>query len=182
MQTVWSGLHYQFLCHVLKPLFFIKIALKLSYLWKKIQIFQALAAPPPNPQHKASIANFWLRTWQFCTVFNYMRFCSFCFEQFFLARSVANLTMLIRDVCLKLNCYVFEKFYLHYALCDFDSILWHCTKLFICQSIDREQIFDVTFEPPPHLIILRTPLRLAVYFGKILTLGKFCKMELWKKK
>ena len=48
-----------------------------------------------------------------------------------------------------LNCFLFEKFYLHYALCDFDSILLHYAKLFIRQSIDREQIFDVTFEPPP---------------------------------
>ena len=48
-----------------------------------------------------------------------------------------------------LNCVLVEKFYLHYALCDFDSILLHCTKLFIRQSIDREQIFDVTFEKPP---------------------------------
>ena len=48
-----------------------------------------------------------------------------------------------------LNCFLFEKFYLHYALRDFDFILLHCTKLFIRKSIDREQIFDVTFEPPP---------------------------------
>ena len=54
----------------------------------------------------------------------------------------------IIDVCLMLNCFFFEKFYLQYALCDFDSILLHCTKLFIRQSIDREQIFDVTFKPP----------------------------------
>ena len=85
-----------------------------------------------------------------CTVYNHMGFRSFCFEQFFLHRSVANLMMLnIIDVCLMLNCFLVEKFYLHYALCDFDSILLHCTKLFIRQSIDREQIFDVTFEPPP---------------------------------
>ena len=59
-----------------------------------------------------------------------------------------------------LNCFLFEKFYLHYALFDFDSILLLCTMLFIRQSIDREQIFDVTFEtPPPHWKILRTPLR-----------------------
>ena len=50
MQTVWSGLHYQFLCHVLKVLFFIKIALKLSYFWKKMQNFQALGALPPDPR------------------------------------------------------------------------------------------------------------------------------------
>ena len=48
-----------------------------------------------------------------------------------------------------LNCCLFEKFYLHYALCDFDSILLHYAKLFIRQSLDREQIFDVTFEIPP---------------------------------
>ena len=53
------------------------------------------------------------------------------------------------DVCLMFNCFLFEKFYLHYAQCDFDSIMLHCTKLFIRQSINREQIFDVTFEPPP---------------------------------
>ena len=49
-----------------------------------------------------------------------------------------------------LNCFLVEKFSLHYALCDFDSILLHCTKLFIRQSIDREQIFDVTLEKSPH--------------------------------
>ena len=57
--------------------------------------------------------------------------------------------MLTIDVCLMLNCFLFEKFYLHYELCDFDSILLHCTKLFIRQSIDCEQIFDVTFQNPP---------------------------------
>ena len=57
--------------------------------------------------------------------------------------------MLTIDVCLMLNCFLFEKFYLHYALCDFDFILLHCTELFICQSIDRKQIFDVTFQNPP---------------------------------
>ena len=48
-----------------------------------------------------------------------------------------------------LNCLLFEKFDLHYALCHFDSILLHYAKLFIRQSIDREKIFDVTFEDPP---------------------------------
>ena len=62
------------------------------------------------------------------------------------------------DVYLMLNCFLYEKFYLHYALCDFDSILLHCTKLFIRQSIDRKQIFDVTFWTPSHWKILRTPL------------------------
>ena len=87
-----------------------------------MQKFQALGDPPPDPQIQPPIANFWLRTWQLCTVFNHMRFCSF-FEQFFLNRSVANFMMLIIDICVMLNCFVFEKFYLHYALCGFDSIL-----------------------------------------------------------
>ena len=43
-------LRCQFLCHVLIALFFIKIALKLSYFCKKMQIFQALGAPPPDPR------------------------------------------------------------------------------------------------------------------------------------
>ena len=107
-------------------------------------------APTP-PNTVPLIASFWLRVWQTCTVHNHRRFCSFCFEQFFLDRSDANPMMLTADVCRLLNCFLFEKFYLHYALCDFDSILCHCTKLFIRQSIDREQTFDVTFNPPPPL-------------------------------
>ena len=43
-------LRCQFLCHVLKALFFIKIALKLIYFCKKMQNFRALGAPPPDPQ------------------------------------------------------------------------------------------------------------------------------------
>ena len=58
--------------------------------------------------------------------------------------------MLTIDVCLMLDCFLFKKFYLHYALRVFDSILLHYAKLFIRQSIDREQIFDVTCENPPH--------------------------------
>ena len=100
-----------------------------------MQNFQALGAPPPDPQNSPPIANFWLRAWQLCTVYNCMGFRSFCFVQFFLDRSVANLMMLTIDVCLMLNCFLFEKFYLHYLLCYFDSILWHCTKLFVRQSI-----------------------------------------------
>ena len=43
-------LRCQFLCHVLIALFFIKIALKLSYICKKMQTFQALGALPPDPR------------------------------------------------------------------------------------------------------------------------------------
>ena len=42
-------LRCQFLCHVLKALFFIKIALKLSYFCKKMQIFRALGLRPQSP-------------------------------------------------------------------------------------------------------------------------------------
>ena len=47
-------LRCQFLCHVLKALFFIKIALKLSdFCKKKTQNFRALGAPPPRPPNTA---------------------------------------------------------------------------------------------------------------------------------
>ena len=58
--------------------------------------------------------------------------------------------MLTIDGCLMINCFLVKKFYLHDALCDFDSILLHDTKLFIRPSVDCEQIFDVTFENLPH--------------------------------
>ena len=45
-------LRCQFLCYVLKTLFFIKIALKLSYFCKN---FRALGAPPPDPRAKKAI-------------------------------------------------------------------------------------------------------------------------------
>ena len=111
--------------------------------------FRLLGRCPQTPKTVPSIVNFWLRACCALHCLNHMGFCSFCFEQFFLHRSVANLMMLTVDVCLMLICFLFEKFYLHYALCDFDSILLHYAKLFIRQSINRDQIFDVTFEPPP---------------------------------
>ena len=129
-----------------------------------MQNFQALGTPaagdfaprPPKQPPKLRISGYAPAT--LCTVYNHMGFRSFCFEQFFLRRSVANLMMLtIIDACLMPNCFLFEKFSLHYALCDFDSILLHCTKLFICQSIDREQIFKSLLKLL-HWKILHTPL------------------------
>ena len=105
-----------------KSIIFCQNSPKIKLFFKKMQKFQALGDPPRDPQIQPPIANFWLHTWQLCTVFNHMRFCSF-FEQFFLNRSVANFMMLIINICVMLNCFVFEKFYLHYALTGFDSIL-----------------------------------------------------------
>ena len=68
-------LRRQFLCYVLKAIFFIKIAPKLSYICKKMPNFWALGAPPPDPRAScgwklcsqapktAPIANFWLHAW-----------------------------------------------------------------------------------------------------------------------
>ena len=75
--------------------------------------FQALGAPPPDPRASGG----WglcpqtpktapqLRISSYapaalCNVYNYTGVGSFCFEQFFLHRSVANLMMLTVDVCL----------------------------------------------------------------------------------
>ena len=120
------------------------------FLKKNAEFSSAGGSAPRPPQQPPQLRISGYAPFILCTVYNHMSFRSYCFEQFFLHSSVANLMMLtIIDVCLMLNCFLFEKFYLHYALCDFDSILLHCTKLFIRQSIDREQIFDVTFENPP---------------------------------
>ena len=51
-------LRCQFLCYVLKTLFFVKIALKLSYFLKKTQNFRALGAPPPDSRASGG--------WGFC--------------------------------------------------------------------------------------------------------------------
>ena len=113
--------------------------------------FQVLGALPPYPQNSPP-SNFEFlarRLPHFALFMIIWVFLAFALNNFFLDRSVANLMMLTIDVCLVLNCFLFEKFYLHYALCDFDSILLHCTELFIRQSIDREQIFGATFQNPP---------------------------------
>ena len=87
-------LRCQFLCHVLKALFFIKIALKLSYFCK-MQNFREVGALPPDPRASGSwelcpqslasggwgrslqthriahlIVNFWLRTWMLAIKLN----------------------------------------------------------------------------------------------------------------
>ena len=67
-------LRWQFLCYVLKALFFVKIAQKLSYICKKMQNLRALGLRPqtpvppaaggllPDPQNSPPpIANFGLR-------------------------------------------------------------------------------------------------------------------------
>ena len=70
-----------------------------------MQNFQALGAPPPDPQTQPpAIANSGFVLPTLCTVYNRMEARSFCFEQFFLHHSVANLMMFTTDVCLMLNC------------------------------------------------------------------------------
>ena len=96
------------------------------FLKKKCKIFKRLGlrpqtpvppaagglAPRPPKQHpQLRISGYVPPT--LCTVYNRMEFRGFCFEQFFLDHSVANLIMLTTDVCLMLNCFLFEKFYLH---------------------------------------------------------------------
>ena len=62
-----------------------------------LRIFQALKLPLKQPP-QLRISRYAPAT--LCTVYNHMGFRSFCFEQFFLHRSVANLMMLtIIDVC-----------------------------------------------------------------------------------
>ena len=68
-----------------------------------MQNFQALGAPPPDPQNSPALRISGYAPAALCTVYNYMDFCSF-FEQFFLDRLVANLMMLTIDICLIVFC------------------------------------------------------------------------------
>ena len=114
-----------------------------------MQNFQALGAPPPNPrasngwglcpQTPSSLRQLGAEPQNSPLNCEFLAMClprfalfiiiwvfvALCFEQFFLHCSVANLMMLTIDICLMLNCVLFEKFDLHYALCHFDSILLH---------------------------------------------------------
>ena len=87
-----------------------------------MQNFQELGAPPPDPrasggwglcpqtpnsldpQTEPSLRISGYASATLCTVYNYMSFRSFCFEQFFLDRAVANLMMLTTDICLIAFC------------------------------------------------------------------------------
>ena len=79
-----------------------------------MQNFQALGAPPPEPRTQPPLRI------SACASSSFVLFMFICvfvaFEQFFLDRSMVNLMMLSTDVCLMLDCFLFEKFYLHYAL------------------------------------------------------------------
>ena len=113
-----------------------------------MQNFQALGALPPDPQNSPPNCEFLATRLPHFAMFIIIRgWGAFVLNNFFFIVQLQTLYD-VNCSCM-LNCFLVEKFYLHYAVCDFDSILLHCTKLFICQSTDREQIFDVTFETPP---------------------------------
>ena len=60
------------------------------------------APRPPKQPPQLQISGYVLST--LCTVYNRMGVRSFCFEQFFLLHSVANLMMLTTNVCLIVFC------------------------------------------------------------------------------
>ena len=92
-----------------KSIIFYQNSPKIKLFLKKNAKVSSAGAPPPDPQTSPPIANLWLRAWQLFTVHNYMLFCSFCFGQFFLDRSVATYDVNYRiDVCLMLNCFLFK--------------------------------------------------------------------------
>ena len=135
------------------------IALKLSYFWTKMYNFQALQTPclrrlgtlPPDPQNIPLNCEFLAtRLPHFALFIIIWVFVAFVLNNFSSTFSCNLMMLTIIDVCLMPNCFLLEKLCLHYTLCDFDFILLHCTRLLIRQSIDHEQIFDVTFQPPPH--------------------------------
>ena len=117
------------------------------FLKKKCKIFKRWVLCPQTPPHSPPLRISGYAPGNFVPFIIICVFVAFVFSNFFY-RSVANLIMFSIDVCLMLDCFLFEKFYLYYALCGFDFILRQCTKIFIRQSIDCEQIFDVTLNPP----------------------------------
>ena len=61
---------------------------------------------------------------------------------------MANLMMLSTDVCLMLDCFLFEKFYLYYALWTLISFCDTALSYLFAEVWIAKQIFDVTFETP----------------------------------
>ena len=83
-----------------KSIIFYQYSPKTKLILKKMQNFQAL---PPQQPPQLRISGYAPAT--LCTVYDHMGFRSYCFEQFFLHSSVANLMMLtIIDVCLIVFC------------------------------------------------------------------------------
>ena len=83
-----------------KSIIFYQNSPKTKLFFKKKQTFQALGAPPSDPQNSPPMRISDYAPATLCNVYNYMGFRSFCFEQLFLDRSVANRMMLTIDVCL----------------------------------------------------------------------------------
>ena len=102
-----------------KSIIFHQYSPKIKLFKKKMQNFQALGAPPPNPRasggwglcpqtpQNSPLNGEFLATClpRFAPLFIIIWvFVGFCFEQCFLDRSVANLKMLTIDVCLIVFC------------------------------------------------------------------------------
>ena len=119
-----------------KSIIFYQNSPKIRLILKKCKIFKRWgSAPRPSCLRRPS-------SWGLChqtpqtvpslrisgyTPGNFSLFIIICF---FVAFVLSNFFLIVQlqpydvnYVCLKLKCFLFEKFYLHYALCDFDSIL-----------------------------------------------------------
>ena len=71
--------------------------------------YSGLGLCPQTPK-LPYIATFWIHAWQLCTVYNYLRFLSFCFEQILLDHSIANLMMLTLNERQMLNYFLLQRF------------------------------------------------------------------------
>ena len=135
---------------VFKCIIFYQNSPKFKLFFKKNARFSSAGGSVPRPQTQPPLRISGYALDKLCTVFNNIRVYSFCFEQFFLDRSVANLMILFIDVCLMLNCFLFEKFYLHYALRDFDSICdIALSYLFAKVKIANKFLMSLLKPPPP---------------------------------
>ena len=121
-----------------------------------MQNLQALGALPPHPRRwglRPQTRGYAPRPphceFLATRLATFTRFRSFYFEQFFLGCSVANLMMLTTTyVRLLLNCFLLKKFCLHYALRDFDFILWHGV-IYSPKYQSRKKFFESLLKTPP---------------------------------
>ena len=78
--------------------------------------------------------------------------------------------MLTIDLCLMLSCLLVEKFYLDYALCDFDSISFRARPIYrsadICRPISGSSRYIVSLFTTDKISALNNYLKLFIFESK----------------
>ena len=109
-------LRWQFLCHVLKALFLIKIAIKLSYICKKMQNLRKLGLRPQTPVPTAAggfgpkppkqppplqISGYAPDTWLVSKTTHLLYYCSLTIHKFTSTSPVFTLKILLKKLAME---------------------------------------------------------------------------------